>query len=73
MSTTRIALRAAVVPLAAAALLVTAAPSGAMPTEGFPSPHGCVRIVPLPAAATAGSTLFVSHGLAAVLASPREC
>ena len=44
-----------------------------MPTEGFPSPHGCVRIVALPAAAAAGSTLFVSHGLAAVLASPREC
>ena len=57
----------ALVPLATAGFVLAAGPAGAVPFEGEPDTGSVVRVVPLPGASEAGSTLFVSHGYAAVL------
>ena len=69
----RTALIASLAPVVTAGLVLTAGPAGAIPFEGDPSPTNCVRIVPLPGAGPAGSTLFVSHGYIAVLVPRPEC
>jgi hypothetical protein len=66
-STRRTALLAVLAPAAAAGLIAAAAPASAIPFEGDPTPTTCLRLERLPAAAPAGSTLFVSHGYALVL------
>jgi len=77
MSRSRSARRAAVLtvlaPLAVVGLVLTAGPAGAIPFEGEPDSSTCLRIVHLPGASVAGSTLFVSHGYAAVLVPRAEC
>lgn len=67
------AIIAVLTPIVTAGLVLTAGPAGAIPFEGDPTPTSCVRIVALPGAAAAGSTLFVSHGYAAVLVPRSEC
>jgi hypothetical protein len=69
----RAAVLAVVAPLLSAGLIVTAGSAGAIPFEGEPSSTGCVRVVALPDASASGSTLFVSHGFAAVLAHGSAC
>jgi hypothetical protein len=59
--------------LAAAGLIATSGPAGAIPFEGDRTLSSCVRIVPIPRAAPAGSTLFVSHAFAAVLVPRPDC
>jgi hypothetical protein len=77
MSRNRSGRRAAVLsvlaPLATAGILFTAAPAGAIPVEGEPDSSNCLRVVRLPGASDAGSTLFVSHVYAAVLVPRAEC
>jgi hypothetical protein len=58
---------AAVALLASAGLVALAGPAAAIPFEGGPDSSARVHVVALPDAAQAGSTLFVSHGYAAVL------
>jgi hypothetical protein len=60
-------------PLLAAGLVATAGPAAAIPFEGEPTPTTCLRVVPLAGAGPAGSTLFVSHGLALVLVDAADC
>ena len=69
----RTAIVAALAPIVTAGLVISAGPAGAIPFEGDPSPTSCLRIVALPGAAAAGSTLFVSHGYVAVLVPRSEC
>jgi hypothetical protein len=73
LSGRRAAVLTVLVPLASAGMLLTAAPAGAIPFEGEPDPTQCVRILSLPDSSTAGSTLFVSHGHAAVLVPRAGC
>ena len=58
---------AAVALIASAGLIALAGPAAALPFEGAPDSTASVHVVALPHAAEAGSTLFVSHGYAAVL------
>jgi hypothetical protein len=60
-------------PLLAAGLVATAGSAAAIPFEGEPTPTTCLRVVPLAGAGPAGSTLFVSHGLALVLVDGADC
>ena len=69
----RTTLVAVLAPLVTAGLVATAGPAAAVPFEGDPSPTQCLRIVALPGAAPAGSTLFLSHGYVAVLRPRSEC
>ena len=69
----RTAVLAVLAPLAAAGLVLTAGPAGAIPFEGDPDPSTCVRIVSLSHTGHAGSPLFVSHGYAAVLVPRIDC
>ncbi|TFV91553.1 hypothetical protein E4P40_05865 [Blastococcus sp. CT_GayMR20] len=69
----RTAVLAALAPIITAAFIATAAPAGAVLTEGEPDSASCLRIRTIPGAGAAGSTLFVSHGYAAVLVPRAEC
>jgi hypothetical protein len=69
----RTALVAVLAPLVTAGLVAIAGPAAAVPFEGDPSPTQCLRIVPLPGAGPAGSTLFLSHGYVAVLVPRSGC
>ena len=72
-STRRAAVLTVLTPVVAAGLIAGAGSASAIPFEGDPTPSNCVRIVPIPGAAPAGSPLFVSHGYAAVLVPRPEC
>jgi hypothetical protein len=69
----RTAVVAALAPIATAAFIATAGPAGAILTEGEPDSSTCLRIRAIPGAGPAGSSLFVSHGYAAVLVPRAEC
>jgi hypothetical protein len=69
----RAAVLAVLAPLATAGVLFTTSPAGAIPVEGEPDPTQCIRVVKLPGATAGGSTLFVSHGYAAVLVPRGDC
>jgi hypothetical protein len=56
-----------------AGLVATADPAAAIPFEGDASPTRCVRVLALPDAAPAGSSLFPSHGYVAVLVPRWGC
>jgi hypothetical protein len=69
----RAAVLSVLAPLATTGILFAAGPAGAIPFEGEPDASTCLRVVHLPGASDAGSTLFVSHGFAAVLVPRAEC
>jgi len=77
MSRSRSARRAAALivlsPLLTAGMLLTAGPASAILTEGEPDSSHCLRVVRLPSAPPAGSTMFGSYGLAAVLVPRADC
>jgi hypothetical protein len=64
---------AVLAPLFAAGLVASAGSAAAIPFEGEPTPTTCLRVVQLAGAGPAGSTLFVSHGLALVLVDAEDC
>ena len=69
----RTAALAVIAPIVTAGLVATAGSANAIPFEGDPTPTSCLRVMPLAGAGPAGSTLFVSHGYALVLASGADC
>jgi hypothetical protein len=72
-STRRRTALALLAPLTAAVVVAGATPASATVTEGDPGPTQCLRLVRLPGAAPAGSSLFVSHGYALVLREGADC
>ena len=72
-SNTRRTVLALLASLATAGMVATAAPANAIPFEGEPTSDSCLRVVPWPVAGPAGSYLFISWGLAAVLVDEDGC
>ena len=70
---TRRTVLALIAPLVTAGIVATAAPASAIPFEGEPTSDSCLRVVPWPVAGPAGSYLFISWGLAAVLVDEDGC
>ena len=70
---TRRTVLALLAPLVTAGIVATAAPANAIPFEGEPTSDSCLRVVPWPVAGPAGSYLFISWGLAAVLVDEDGC
>jgi hypothetical protein len=67
---TRRTVLALLAPLLTAGLVATAAPAGAIPFEGEPTPGTtCLRLERLADAGPAGSPLFVSWGFVLVLST----
>ena len=73
LHSTRRTVLALFAPLVTAGIVATAAPANAIPFEGEPTSDSCLRVVPWPVAGPAGSYLFISWGLAAVLVDEDGC
>jgi hypothetical protein len=70
---TRRTVLALLAPLAAAGIVATAAPAGAIPYEGESTSGSCLRVTAWPTAGPPGSPLFISFGLVALLVEEEAC